>query len=176
MLPSPNTASKRRDSRAFHAQHPTRSFDLSLANLRRPARITNLGFFLLSSTLALSLTIHLFHSFFPSHTFCPFERFSEPWSTLREKVPKSIAATLPGLGYEHGKSGEVLKHLVMVPGHGIWEGSREEDVLDERRWVLKEYQRGRGRVEVLVEHIRKGCVVCIISRVLILNNPMSAFV
>lgn len=163
MLPSPITLPKRRDSRAFHA-HPARSLDLSLANLRRPARITNLGFFLLSSTLALSLTIHLFHSFFPSRAYCPFERCPTSWSIRREKVPESIAATLPGLGTGAGSSGEGLKHLVVVPGHGIWDGLREEDILDERRWVLKEYQRGRGRVEVLVEHIRRGCVLSLSCR------------
>lgn len=161
MLPSPITLPKRRDSRTFHAQHPTRSLDLSLANLRRPARITNLGFLLLSSLLALSVTVHLYRSLFSSYDHCSFPRCAPPWSIPNGKVPESIAATLPGSGSGTGGSGNGLKHLIMVPGHGIWEGSREEDMLDEKRWVLKEYQRGRGRVEVLLEHIRKGCVLYI---------------
>lgn len=74
-------------------------------------------------------------------------------------MPESLAVTLPSSGNDLGSSGKGLKHLVIVPGHGIWEGSREEDMLDERTWVLKEYQRGKGRVEVLVEHVRRGCVI-----------------
>lgn len=159
MLPSPVTLPKRRDSRAFHAQRPTRSLDLSLANLRRPARITNLGFFLLSSIIALSVTFHVYRSLFPAYAYCPLARCISPWSQPREKVPDSIAATLPSAASGEGSSGQGLKHLVMVPRNGIWEASREEDALDGRRWVLKRYQRGRGRVEVLVEHIRRGCVL-----------------
>lgn len=74
MLPLPIALPKRRDSRAFHAQRPTRSLDLLLANLRRPARITNLGFFLLSFLLALSVTFHAYRSLFPNHAYCTLAR------------------------------------------------------------------------------------------------------
>ncbi len=49
-----------------------------------------------------------------------------------------------------------LDHLVMVPGHAVWTGSRASDVLDENHWVLESYQRGGGRVAAFVKHIQYG--------------------
>ena len=49
-----------------------------------------------------------------------------------------------------------LNHLVVVPGHGIWKGWKEEEKLDEEMWVLEQYQVGGGRVAAWVQHIETG--------------------
>ncbi len=58
-----------------------------------------------------------------------------------------------------GPARERLEHLVIVPGHGIWQGSNASDVLNEDAWILESYQNGLKSVEVFVDHIKKGYVL-----------------
>lgn len=65
--------------------------------------------------------------------------------------PVSILATI-----QRDKTLERLSHLIVVPGHAIWSGSKPEEVLNETLWTLEDYQRGGGRVSAFVDHIKQG--------------------
>ncbi|BGP18656.1 hypothetical protein JCM10213v2_006722 [Rhodosporidiobolus nylandii] len=65
-------------------------------------------------------------------------------------MPGSIRATLPSPNpYAH------LKHLVMVPGHAIWQGVDASRATEDQDWVLEPMQRG-GAVRTYLKHIVKG--------------------
>ncbi|TFY71617.1 hypothetical protein EVG20_g1394 [Dentipellis fragilis] len=135
MLPAPISFPKRRDS--FHRN---RSGKLNAA-LRAPSRLTNLGVLLLTSLALFSLLLNLRHYFFSfdiGHAKTCGEYFEDAQSVER---PASISN---------------LKHLIIVPGHGIWTGAHEREILDEDSWVLASYQRGRGRPALIAEHIAQG--------------------
>uniref|UniRef100_A0A0W0FWN4 Xylanolytic transcriptional activator regulatory domain-containing protein n=1 Tax=Moniliophthora roreri TaxID=221103 RepID=A0A0W0FWN4_MONRR len=51
---------------------------------------------------------------------------------------------------------DLLDHLIVVPGHAVWHGSKIEDRLDEDFWTLEPYQKNGGRPEVFFQHISKG--------------------
>ncbi|KAI0319603.1 hypothetical protein OF83DRAFT_769532 [Amylostereum chailletii] len=139
MLPSPVSFPSRRS----HAlTRPARTADL----LRAPARLTNLAVLLLVSLLAFSLLLNIQHSL--SSPTIPSSGLS------LAALPFSVAATL-----RRPARARTFDHLVVVPGHGIWTGTKEEDALDERLWVMADYQRGKGRPRVFVEHIRRGAEI-----------------
>lgn len=110
--------------------------------LRGPARLTNLGALLLSSLLAFSLLLN-------------FRFFYLDSSTIQNATPsllRSIVETLP----ERPPSASGLDHLVIVPGHSIWIGAREEDAEVEDSWLLASYQKARRRPTVFRAHISRG--------------------
>lgn len=56
---------------------------------------------------------------------------------------------------------QALQHLIIVPGHGVWQGYTAETVYNESAWALEHYQQGDGartRIDAFVGHIRKGFV------------------
>lgn len=65
--------------------------------------------------------------------------------------PDSILATI-----RRDETLERLSHLIVVPGHAIWSGSKQDEVLDEELWTLEGHQRGGGRVSAFVDHIKQG--------------------
>ena len=109
--------------------------------LRAPTRLTNLGALLLSSLLTFSLLLNFRFFYLDSPTF--------------QNVPpllRSIVEALP----ERRPSVSGLDHLVIVPGHSIWIGAREEEAEVEDSWLLAPYQKGRRRPAVFRAHISRG--------------------
>jgi len=146
MLPAPVTFPGSRHIRRGVLTSPSgtrrRLYDI----LRAPARLTNLSALLL---LVLALTSLLFN----------FRKWvSTNYITLKSahdlSLPSSIAST-----FERPMHLRVLDHLILVPGHGVWMGSRKEDILDEDRWMMDDFQRNRGRPAMFLEHIRRGAEV-----------------
>jgi hypothetical protein len=136
MLPAP--VSFQRRGGIFN--HPPRSLSKLL---RAPARLTNLGALLLSSLLTFSLLLNF--RFF--HLDSPSIKNAAP-PLLRD----SIVEALP----ERRLSASGLDHLVIVPGHAIWIGAREEEAEVEDSWLLASYQKGRRRPTVFRAHISRG--------------------
>ncbi|KAF9268771.1 hypothetical protein L218DRAFT_917815 [Marasmius fiardii PR-910] len=133
MLPSPVSLSKRRK--------PFRR-DISLTQRRwtdrllTRARITNLAVFLLVLVTLASLILNL--------------TYWLTWPLPTSTYPHSIFSTITQREFEG------LDHLIMVPGHAIWTGSKVEDRLNEDFWTLESYQKQGGRPEAFFKHISKG--------------------
>ena len=134
MLPAPVSFQRR----GGILNHPPRTISKLL---RAPARLTNLGALLLSSLLTFSLLLN-FRSFY----------LDSP--TIQNAAPllRSVVEALP----QRQPSVSGLDHLVIVPGHGIWIGAREEDAEVEDSWLLASYQKGRRRPAVFRAHISRG--------------------
>jgi len=49
-----------------------------------------------------------------------------------------------------------LNHLIIVPGHAIWNGASADSRLDETFWTLESYQRSSGRLEAFYQHIAQA--------------------
>jgi hypothetical protein len=132
MLPTP-VSFQRRGGFLNLNRHSPRSFSKLL---RAPARLTNLSALLVIAVLAFSLLLNLRLFYSPAqHT----------------PLLRSILATLPTRPFASG-----LDHLVIVPGHGIWTGSRSEDAEVEDSWLLASYQKGRQRPSIFRAHISRG--------------------
>ncbi len=140
MLPVPASTPKRRTLR-YSLSHPRRIGFRDV--LLSQARITNLGFALLASLTIISLSYNFNH-----------------WIALSPsgKVPNSIRSTFIRPKYISG-----LDHLIIVPGHAIWNGASAESRLDEDMWILEPYQRNGGRVEAFYKHIEQAFVWLIFS-------------
>ncbi|KAH8079417.1 hypothetical protein BXZ70DRAFT_901673 [Cristinia sonorae] len=140
MLPTPVSLRIGSRSKGFLRADSHRRSRLDVLLTR--ARITNLGFIILSAFAALSFLTNIVFYFSGS---------SEERYITHGYQPESIQATFDREDYLSG-----LSHLVMVPGHGIWKGWSGEEKLDEEMWVLEQYQLGGGRVKVWVQHIQTG--------------------
>ena len=138
MLPTPVSSSKKR--RVFLRNHrdPTSQLDILLTR----ARITNLGLIVLSSFTALSFLYNL--SIYFSHR-------QDHWYT--GKPPLSILSTL-----SRPAATQDLDHLIIVPGHAIWKGSKPYLMKNEDEWILESYQKGEGRIFAFIDHISRGYV------------------
>lgn len=149
MLPAPVSFRISRARGLLTVPGPTTTTAVPLRDLlRAPARITNfaaLGL-LCIAVVSLYLNLHLWAS-------SSVGAGSGAWPRSSGSLPPSIAAT-----FERPVQRRLLDHLVIVPGHGIWTGAEEEDILDEKYWLLAEYQRNRGRPAVFLEHIRRASV------------------
>ncbi|GAA5859454.1 hypothetical protein JCM1840_004623 [Sporobolomyces johnsonii] len=157
-LPFPVVSAPRRSTpaRTFHsAVHRASSFSIpgershlegKLAFLTQRARTTNLAVLLLAAVTAISLIANLRFSI--GHEVFPHRLPSSP------SVPLSIRATLPT---PHSN----LKHLVMVPGHAIWEGCDASHATTDQDWLLEPFQRGRGMVKTYLKHITKGAEIAV---------------
>lgn len=110
-------------------------------NLTRRSRITNLGVLVLICISAASIILNLLS----------FSRGAKH-STAYHGSKNSILATL-------GKQSQFkeLDHLIMVPGHAIWNDGDPLKVLNDDEWLLEDYQRGGGRVAAFVAHVRTAC-------------------
>ncbi|KAI0089908.1 hypothetical protein BDY19DRAFT_941410 [Irpex rosettiformis] len=103
MLPTPVQFYSRKYGPQHHHKRPWRDVLLTRA------RVTNLGFILLLTFFALSFLLNLYYWFRP-----------EPRLQLQVPLPRSILATIA-----RDEPISSLEHLVIVPGHSIWKGSRE---------------------------------------------------
>ena len=150
MLPAPVSFRTGRARGLLTVPGPTSSTAIPLRELlRAPARITNFAALLLLCVTLVSLYLNL--NLWASSSV---GGGTGAWPRSGGSLPPSIAATL-----ERSIQRRLLDHLVIVPGHGIWTGAEEEDILDEKYWLLAEYQRNRGRPAVFLEHIRRASVL-----------------
>ena len=135
MLPTPVSYHTRRGSLP-HSNRPLR--DVLLAR----ARVTNLGLCLLAGVVSLSLLVNLSYYFSSGPT---------TYLVSGTRLPHAILATV-----DHDSQLRSLDHLVMVPGHAIWTGSKPGRVLEEENWLLEPYQATRGRIEAFYNHVVRG--------------------
>ncbi|BGP02181.1 hypothetical protein RTBOTA2_005060 [Rhodotorula toruloides] len=113
--------------------------------LTQRARTTNLAVLLLAGTACISLLLNV-------RMWLGNEVFRRP-EDYRERVPLSIRATLQS---PHAS----LRHLVMVPGHAIWQGCDASHATEDKDWILEPMQRG-GSVRTYLKHIAKGAEVAV---------------
>ncbi|KAJ3988843.1 hypothetical protein F5890DRAFT_1402318 [Lentinula detonsa] len=114
----------------FHGKIAIRDGNV-LNILRSRARITNLGLIILFSFAVFSLLFNV-----------------NVWIDASPGLPHSILSTL-----NEDRTMENLDHLIMVPGHAIWNGASAKNRLDEDLWTLEPYQRHSGRIEAFYQHI-----------------------
>lgn len=136
MLPAPVTYHAKRVS--ISRNHRSLS-DVLLSR----ARVTNLGLCILIASAALSVLVNLGY-FFAGGS-------SSSRSRWNPSLPEAILATVA-----RDVELQKLDHLVIVPGHAIWTGSRPGRVLDAENWLLEPYQNTPGRIEAFYNHIVKG--------------------
>ena len=153
MLPTPALSSGPSIQRGpfhYNANNArSRSFDYrdALQSLSRRSRLTNLGVLLLAAFGFVSFLYNLSFVFSSSSSY----PFSSGVGFVGYTPPGSILATI-----RRDETLERLSHLIVVPGHAIWSGSKPHEVFDEEFWTLEDYQRGGGRVSAFVDHIKQG--------------------
>lgn len=143
MLPAPVSFHARRDSK-YRSKRRLRDILLTRA------RVTNLALFLLAAFSAVSFLFNL--SYYLRTDSAPAPPPSK--QILPDfAVPYSIITTVA-----RDKALPALEHLVIVPGHAIWEGSRQEHSLDEGSWLMDSFQNGdkKARIVAYHEHIVRG--------------------
>lgn len=152
MLPAPalsSSSSTRRGAFHYNAKSGrSRSFDYraGLRSLSGRSRLTNLSVLLLTAFGCVSVFYNL--AFIFSSSTYPY---ASGVGFVGYAPPGSILATI-----RRDETLERLSHLIVVPGHAIWSGSKPDEVLDEESWTLEDYQRGGGRVAAFVDHIKQG--------------------
>ena len=136
MLPEPVQYYSRKTGSRHHHDRPWRDV------LLMRARVTNLGFILLLTFSVFSCLLNLYYWLFSGpRTSTWIVRPHSIWSTIsRDNVISS------------------LEHLVIVPGHAVWKGSRQEDTLVEDAWLMESFQYGdkAARINAYHKHISHG--------------------
>lgn len=137
MLPTPVSYHSKRDSK--YRSH-RRLRDVLLTR----ARVTNLAVCMLAAFAGVSFFINLTYYFFPNSPNHPLADLSSPNSIL-VTVARDTAL-------------RSMEHLVIVPGHAIWEGSRPDDTFDEYSWLMESFQHGdkSARIQAYYDHIVRG--------------------
>ncbi|GAA6013637.1 hypothetical protein JCM10207_004798 [Rhodosporidiobolus poonsookiae] len=151
-LPMPISIPRRQSHSSAH--RPFRSSvakagfaDSRLAFLTQRARTTNLAVCLLAAVAVLSILINI-RLWLNDEVFRRKDDAASP-------IPASIRATLQAPNpYSN------LKHLVMVPGHAIWQGCDASHATEDADWVLEPMQRG-GAVRTYLKHIIKGVEIAV---------------
>ncbi|GAA5821038.1 hypothetical protein JCM10212_006520, partial [Sporobolomyces blumeae] len=118
--------------------------------LKQRARTTNLAVFLLASVALISLAFNLNHS-------VALRRASRDGLVLRSPrldVPPSLLSTV-------APAYEELNHLVMVPGHAIWQGCDASLSTTDDDWVLQEFQKDGNHVSTYLRHIARGAEIAV---------------
>lgn len=136
MLPTPVQFHSRKSGSWHQHQRPWRDVLLTRA------RITNLGFILLLVSFSLSCLLNIYHLW-----------SVEPYSQSQTLSPHAIWSTIT-----RDSKLSSLEHLVIVPGHAIWKGSRQEDTFVEDEWLMESFQQGdkAARITAYHEHISRG--------------------
>jgi hypothetical protein len=137
MLPTPVSISSRR---TFTRDVPLSS-RYTINFFRSPARVTNLGFLLISAFTLFSVLLNFNHY------------FSVPTSIRHHDRPVGLLSTI-----SRRATLQNLDHLIIVPGHAVWKGINFNAVMNEDEWLLESYQKGGGRISALVRHITHGSV------------------
>ncbi|GAA5915630.1 hypothetical protein JCM6882_002368 [Rhodosporidiobolus microsporus] len=115
------------------------------AVLTQRARTTNLAVLLLAGVAAVSVLVNI-RLWLGDEVF----RRQRDFTT---RVPQSIRGTLQS---PHSN----LKHLVMVPGHAIWQGCDATRATEDHDWILEPMQKG-GAVRTYLKHIVKGAEIAV---------------
>lgn len=153
MLPTPALSSGPSSRRgAFHynatsGRSGSFEYRAALRSLGGRSRLTNLSVLLLVAFGCTSFLYNLGFIFSSSSTY----PYSSAVGFVGYSPPGSILATI-----RRDETLGRLSHLIVVPGHAIWSGSKQDEVLDEKLWTLENYQRGGGRVSAFVDHIKQG--------------------
>jgi hypothetical protein len=176
MLPTPNTF-----SRVGRRQlHKTARRWTSPELWATRSRLSNsaVGAIVSLAILSLFLNIHLYRA---ASTAPAAGASSEPpagpergWRPWRfgQDGDKDKQAPWSGMGGHGGFGGgmaspqrleraaatKTLTHLVIVPGHAIWRGTRPELRMADDQWALAPFQKGKDRVRAFFSHIIRGYV------------------
>ncbi|GAA6016270.1 hypothetical protein JCM11491_006798 [Sporobolomyces phaffii] len=113
--------------------------------LTQRARTTNLAVSLLACVCLLSLYYNA-KDFVT--TFLPSSDFHVP------PIPRSLQATL-------NPAHSDLSHLVMIPGHAIWQGCDASRSLQDKDWILQDFQKDGNHVKTYLKHITKGAEIAV---------------
>jgi hypothetical protein len=192
MLPAPTVSLDRR-RRQFEKYGRRHGF-LSSPFFSSRSRLTNLAVCLLALFGALSLLLNLRLLFTSNEetTLSPSTDRFRPWDRLGWRPRPGVNGTAhtplrhnfqhPGAGQgqrpfafgggphdsvQHVDRPEYAKnltHLIVVPCHGVWIGSRPELRSDEDEWLLQSFQRNSGRVQSFFSHIARGCAFTCCTR------------
>ena len=116
------------------------------------SRLTNLGVLLFTLFAALSSLLIFF--FYLNSAGCSENDHDERHvGAPLYWTPSGISSTI-----SRSPAVQALDHLVIVPGHAIWQGPTSSSRLDEDEWILEIFQRGGGRVAAFMSHIERGSV------------------
>ena len=170
MLPSPVTFKRRPYRKPSISGPPDDVWRLRLRLLFARARVTNLAVLLLATDLVLSLLWNFNHWVGydrSTRRLNPLEIHGEGSCTpnIREGTSGGCVDTNSVRSIEdtivRSKEIQALQHLIIVPGHGVWQGYTVDTIFNESTWALEHYQQGGGartRIDAFVSHIRKGYV------------------
>ncbi|GAA5967958.1 hypothetical protein JCM3765_005559 [Sporobolomyces pararoseus] len=126
-----------------------KSFFLNRSKLlTHRARTTNLAVLLLSLTTLISLYYNLLHGLNQIFSSTSIQR------SLPLMVPNSILSTLPP---PHSS----LTHLVMIPGHAIWQGCDASHSTRDTDWILQDFQKDGKHVKTYLKHLTKGAEIAV---------------
>lgn len=170
MLPTPVSFKRRPYRKPSISGPPDNVWRHRLRVLFARSRVTNLAVLLLTASLVFSLLInlrywtelgHYSRHFDPSFTphddgICSPDAHGSPSECAGSGNIHSIEDTII-----RTKELQALQHLIIVPGHGVWQGYTAETIYNESAWALEHYQQGDGartRIDAFVGHIRKGYI------------------
>lgn len=116
--------------------------------LTQRARTTNLAILLLLLLTVLSLYYNLVHA---------IERVFTNRDALARDVPSIPRSLLSTLTPAHSQ----LSHLVMIPGHAIWQGCDASHSTRDSDWILQDFQKDGKHVKTYLKHLTKGAEIAV---------------
>ncbi|GAA5897273.1 uncharacterized protein JCM6883_006638 [Sporobolomyces salmoneus] len=115
--------------------------------LTQRARTTNLAVLILAFVALVSLwfnATHMVQRIFPYRTS----------TSLVPSVPRSLQSTLTPAHSD-------LSHLVMIPGHAIWQGCDASHSTRDQDWILQDFQKDGKHVKTYLKHLTKGAEIAV---------------
>ncbi|GAA5940704.1 uncharacterized protein JCM15063_006333 [Sporobolomyces koalae] len=110
--------------------------------LHQRARTSNLAVLALALVALVSLYYHAKHYVLRNQdTFAP-------------PVPHSLESTL-------NRAHSELNHLVMIPGHAIWQGCDASHATQDTDWILQDFQKDGKHVTTYLRHLTKGAEIAV---------------
>lgn len=76
-------------------------------------------------------------------------QFSQSDSSFIPPIPLSLSSTLTPAHQE-------LDHMVMIPGHAIWQGCDASHSTQDKDWILQDFQKDGHHVTTYLKHLTKG--------------------
>ena len=74
---------------------------------------------------------------------------SQSDSSFIPPIPLSLSSTLTPAHQE-------LDHMVMIPGHAIWQGCDASHSTQDKDWILQDFQKDGHHVTTYLKHLTKG--------------------
>ncbi|GAA5876767.1 hypothetical protein JCM16303_006280 [Sporobolomyces ruberrimus] len=115
--------------------------------LTQRARTTNLAVILLALVTLISLYYNARHSLSTIFSRKDFDSLVPP-------VPSSLRSTLTPAHTD-------LTHLVMIPGHAIWQGCDASHSTSDKDWILQDFQKDGNHVKTYLRHLTKGAEIAV---------------